>query len=95
MSATLRIRRMAETDAEVVATLAGELGYPSEAEAMTSAYSSDWRIGFAVGRDGRGRQGNRVYPGRMGFALLKRVFGWKFSAWSCHRRPVAAGLRAD
>src|SRR6478672_13302003 len=34
MSATLRIRRMAETDAEVVATLAAELGYPSETEAI-------------------------------------------------------------
>jgi GNAT superfamily N-acetyltransferase len=31
---TLTVRRMAETDAEVVATLAGELGYPSEAEAI-------------------------------------------------------------
>src|SRR5438105_12629504 len=34
MSATLRIRRMAETDAEVVAALAAELGYPSETEAI-------------------------------------------------------------
>src|SRR5437763_15137354 len=34
MSATLRIRRMAETDAEVVAALATELGYPSESEAI-------------------------------------------------------------
>jgi GNAT superfamily N-acetyltransferase len=34
MSGTLRIRRMAETDGEVVATLAGELGYPNEAEAI-------------------------------------------------------------
>ena len=34
MSATLRIRRMAETDAEVVAALAGELGYTSETEAI-------------------------------------------------------------
>src|SRR5205807_7675503 len=34
MSATLRIRRMAETDAEVVAALATELGYPSETEAI-------------------------------------------------------------
>src|SRR5438128_10466873 len=32
MSETLRIRRMAETDADVVATLAGELGYPNEVE---------------------------------------------------------------
>ena len=31
---TLRIRRMAETDAEVVVTLAGELGYPNEVEAI-------------------------------------------------------------
>src|SRR5207237_6497441 len=29
MSATLRIRRMAQTDAEVVAALSAELGYPS------------------------------------------------------------------
>ena len=34
MSETLRIRRMAETDAEVVAALAGELGYPNEIEAI-------------------------------------------------------------
>ena len=34
MSATLRIRRMAETDAEVVAALATELGYPSETEGI-------------------------------------------------------------
>jgi ribosomal protein S18 acetylase RimI-like enzyme len=34
MSETLRIRRMAEKDAKVVATLAGELGYPNEAEAI-------------------------------------------------------------
>src|SRR5882762_1208809 len=34
MSDTLRIRRMAETDAEVVSALAGELGYPNEAEAI-------------------------------------------------------------
>ena len=34
MSGTLRIRQMAETDAEVVATLAGELGYPNEAAAI-------------------------------------------------------------
>jgi GNAT superfamily N-acetyltransferase len=34
MSETLRIRRMAETDAEVVATLADELGYPNETEAI-------------------------------------------------------------
>ena len=34
MSETLRIRRMAEADAEVVAALAGELGYPNETEAI-------------------------------------------------------------
>jgi len=34
MSETLRIRRIAAMDAEVVATLAGELGYPNEVEAM-------------------------------------------------------------
>src|SRR6266566_3892038 len=34
MSGRLRIRRMAETDTEVVATLAGELGYPSELESI-------------------------------------------------------------
>src|SRR5439155_9209232 len=34
MSETLRIRRMAETDAEVVATLADELGYPNETKAI-------------------------------------------------------------
>jgi GNAT superfamily N-acetyltransferase len=34
MSGTLRIRRMAETDAEVVATLARELGYPNEVESI-------------------------------------------------------------
>jgi GNAT superfamily N-acetyltransferase len=34
MSGTLGIRRMAETDAKVVATLAGELGYPNETEAI-------------------------------------------------------------
>ena len=34
MSDRLRIRRMAETDAEVVATLARELGYPSEIESI-------------------------------------------------------------
>ena len=34
MSETLRIRRMAEMDAEVVATLAGELGYPNETKAI-------------------------------------------------------------
>lgn len=34
MRETLRIRPMVETDAEVVATLAGELGYPNEAEAI-------------------------------------------------------------
>ena len=34
MSETLRIRRMAETDAEVVAGLAGELGYPNEVESI-------------------------------------------------------------
>ena len=34
MSETLRIRRMAAKDAEVVATLAGELGYPNEVEAI-------------------------------------------------------------
>src|SRR5947208_10919313 len=32
MGGTLRIRRMAEADAETVATLAGELGYPNEGE---------------------------------------------------------------
>jgi GNAT superfamily N-acetyltransferase len=34
MSEILRIRRMAALDAEVVATLAGELGYPNEVEAI-------------------------------------------------------------
>src|SRR5947209_2561645 len=34
MSDRLRIRRMAEMDAEVVATLAGELGYPNEVESI-------------------------------------------------------------
>src|SRR5947199_10780905 len=34
MSETLRIRRMAAMDAEVVTTLAGELGYPNEVEAI-------------------------------------------------------------
>src|SRR5207249_11747661 len=34
MSETLRIRQMVETDADVVAILAGELGYPNEAEAI-------------------------------------------------------------
>jgi predicted N-acetyltransferase YhbS len=34
MSETLRIRRMAQTDAEMVATLAGELGYPNETKAI-------------------------------------------------------------
>ena len=34
MSGTLRIRRMAETDTEVVATLARELGYPNEVESI-------------------------------------------------------------
>jgi ribosomal protein S18 acetylase RimI-like enzyme len=34
MSETLRIRRMAETDAEAVAALAGELGYPNEVESI-------------------------------------------------------------
>jgi GNAT superfamily N-acetyltransferase len=34
MSETLRIRRMAAMDAEVVATLAGQLGYPSGIEAI-------------------------------------------------------------
>jgi predicted N-acetyltransferase YhbS len=34
MRETVRIRPMVETDAEVVATLAGELGYPNEAEAV-------------------------------------------------------------
>src|SRR5207248_11600342 len=34
MSATLIIRRMAETDAEVVAALAAELGYPSGTETI-------------------------------------------------------------
>ena len=34
MDGTLRIRRMAETDAEVMAMLAGELGYPNETEAI-------------------------------------------------------------
>ena len=32
MGGTLRIRRMAEADAETVATLAGELGYPNGVE---------------------------------------------------------------
>jgi GNAT superfamily N-acetyltransferase len=32
MSDTSKIRRMAETDAEVVAMLAGELGYPNQVE---------------------------------------------------------------
>src|SRR5438132_13748136 len=32
MGGTFRIRRMAEADAETVATLAGELGYPNEGE---------------------------------------------------------------
>jgi GNAT superfamily N-acetyltransferase len=32
MSDTLKIRRMAETDAEVVTMLAGELGYPNQVE---------------------------------------------------------------
>jgi GNAT superfamily N-acetyltransferase len=34
MTETLKIRRMAETDAEVVAALAGELGYPNEVESI-------------------------------------------------------------
>ena len=34
MSGKLEIRQMAETDAEVVAMLAGELGYPNEVEAI-------------------------------------------------------------
>src|SRR5438045_6299220 len=34
MSDRLRLRRMAETDAEVVATLARELGYPNEVESI-------------------------------------------------------------
>ena len=35
MSEPLKIRRMAETDAEVVAALAGELGYPNEVESIS------------------------------------------------------------
>jgi GNAT superfamily N-acetyltransferase len=34
VSEALRIRRMVETDAEVVAALAGELGYPNEVETI-------------------------------------------------------------
>ena len=34
MSETLRIRQMVETDADVVAILAGELGYPNKVEAI-------------------------------------------------------------
>jgi GNAT superfamily N-acetyltransferase len=34
MSNTLKIRRMAETDADTVTTLAGELGYPNEVESI-------------------------------------------------------------
>jgi hypothetical protein len=84
---------MAETDAEVVAALAAELGYPSETEAIgvriRAIGESDLLL---VAVDASTRQSD--LSRRIGFALLKWVFGWKFSAWSYHRRPVAAGLRA-
>jgi len=63
MSETLRIRRMAEMDAEVVATLAGELGYPNETKAIRARLRA---IGesdlLLVALDA----GDKIYPGASG-----------------------------
>ena len=66
MSATLRIRRMAEMDAEVVAMLAGELGYPSETEAIRVRIRAVGESDLLLVAVDVGRQGNRVYPGASG-----------------------------
>ena len=78
---------MAEMDAEVVATLAGELGYPNETKAIRARLR-------AIGESNLLLVAVDAGDKAIGFALLKWVFGWKFSVWSYHRRPVAAGLRA-
>ena len=78
---------MAETDAEVVAALATELGYPSETEAIGVRIR-------AIGESNLLLVAVDAGDKAIGFALLKWVLGWKFSVWSYHRRPVAAGLRA-
>ena len=95
MSATLRIRRMAETDAEVVASLAAELGYPSETEAirarirairesdllLVAVDAGDKVIGFI--------QAHRVCIIEVGFRV--EILGLVVSS-SARRSGIARGL---
>jgi predicted N-acetyltransferase YhbS len=95
MSATLRIRRMSETDAEVVAALAGELGYPNETEAirariravgesdllLVAVDAGDKVIGFI--------QAHRVCIIEVGFRV--EILGLVVSS-SARRSGIARGL---
>ena len=95
MSETLRIRRMAEADAEVVVTLAGELGYPNETEAirvriraigesdllLVAVDAGDRAIGFI--------QAHRVCIIEVGFRV--EILGLIVSS-SARRSGIARGL---
>jgi len=95
MSATLRIRRMSETDADVVAELAGELGYPNETEAirariraigesdllLVAVDAGDRAIGFI--------QAHRVCIIEVGFRV--EILGLIVSS-SARRSGIARGL---
>ena len=95
MSATLRIRRMAETDAEVVAALAGELGYPSGTEAMRArirAISESDLLLVAVDAGDRAIgfiQAHRVCIIEVGFRV--EILGLVVSS-SARRSGIARGL---
>src|ERR1700745_3628095 len=95
MSATLRIRRMAEADAEVVAALAGELGYPNETEAIRvriRAIGESDLLLVAVDADERAIgfiQAHRVCIIEVGFRV--EILGLVVS-WSARRSGIARGL---
>jgi GNAT superfamily N-acetyltransferase len=95
MSATLRIRRIAETDAEVVAMLAGELGYPSEAEAIRArirAISESDLLLVAVDAGDKATgfiQAHRVCIIEVGFRV--EILGLVVSS-SARRGGIARGL---
>src|SRR5437016_8844781 len=95
MGGTLRIRRMAEADAETVATLAGELGYPNEGEMIRArvraigeadlllvmADASDKAVGFI--------QAHRVCIIEVGFRV--EILGLVVSS-SARRKGIARML---
>jgi len=95
MSETLRIRRIAEADAGVVAALAGELGYPNETEAirvriraigesdllLVAVDAGDRAIGFI--------QAHRVCIIEVGFRV--EILGLIVSS-SARRSGIARGL---